>query len=125
MFGAAAMVPLFTAAGAVMLPTVLGCGLAVARTGWRSMTRYLCLLVAAGPVLFVGTDLVDSFGWSFHSLAGFVLMLAIYATITWATRFTFTAQSDGWRLSGRAKVTSLLVTFALVSILLVVSGGFK
>lgn len=124
-FGALAMLPLFVAAGAVMLPTVIGCGLAVARTEWHTMTRCLCLLVAAGPVLFVGNDLVGSFGWSLHSLAGFVLMLAIYTTIIWATRFTFSARFDRWKLSRRAKVTSLLVTAALVSILLVVSGGFK
>lgn len=95
-FGVVAMVPLFAAAGALMLPTVVGCGLAVARTGWHTTTRCLCLLVAAGPVLFVGNDLLGSFGWSLHALAGFVLMLAIYATIIWATRFTFTPQSDGW-----------------------------
>lgn len=77
------------------------------------------------PVLFVGNDLVGSFGWSLHSFAGFVLMLAIYTTIIWATRFTFSAQFDGWKLSRRARVSSLLVIAALVSILLVVSGGFK
>ena len=52
-------------------------------------------------------------------------MLAIYTTIIWATRFTFSAQFDGWKLSRRARVSSLLVIAALVSILLVVSGGFK
>jgi hypothetical protein len=86
------MLPLFVAAGALMFPTVVGCGLAVARTGWPTLTRSLCLLVAAGPVVFVGSDLVGSFGWSLHSLAGFVLMLAIYATIIGATRFTFAAR---------------------------------
>lgn len=124
-FGAVAMLPLFSAAGAVMLPTVIGCGLAIARTEWRTITRCLCLLVAAGPVLFVGNDLVGSFGWSLHSFAGFVLMLAIYTTIIWATRFTFSAQFDGWKLSGRAKVTTLLLIAASVSILFVMSGGFK
>lgn len=124
-FGALAMVPLFSAAGSLMLPTVLGCGLAIVRTEWRTITRCLWLLVAAGPVLFVGKDLVGSFGWSLHSLAGFVLMLAIYTTIISATRFTFSAQRDGWRLSGRAKATCLLVVAALVSILLVASGGFN
>lgn len=121
-FGAMAMVPLFFAAGALMFPTVIGCGLAVARTGWRTTTRCLCLLVAAGPVLFVGNDLVGSFGWSLHSLAGFVLMLAIYATIIWATRFTFTEQPDGRRLSRRARVICVLLIAALVSVLLGMSG---
>jgi hypothetical protein len=96
--GALAMLPLFIAAGAVMLPTVTGCGLAVARTRWRTITRCLCLLVAAGPVLLVGRDLVGSFGWSLQTFAGTVVMLVIYAAIIWATRFTFISQADGWRL---------------------------
>ena len=90
--GVITMLPLFVAAGSLMFPTVIGGGLAVARTGWHPLVRTLCLLAAAVPVVFVGHDLVGSFGWSLHSLTGFVLMLAIYATIIWATRFTFSAR---------------------------------
>jgi hypothetical protein len=50
---AVAMLPLFVAAGALMMPTVVGCGLAIARTQWRSITRILCLVVAAAPVLLM------------------------------------------------------------------------
>jgi hypothetical protein len=92
--GAVAMLPLFVAAGAVMLPTVVGGGLAVARTEWRPITRILCIVVAAIPVLFVGHDLVDSFGWSLRTAAGLAGLVAIYATIIWASRFTFAAQPD-------------------------------
>jgi hypothetical protein len=76
--GIICMLPRFFAAGAVMFPTVFGAGLALA-------------VVAAGPVLFVGRDLVRKFGWSIQTVAGFVSMLAIYATIIWATRFVFAA----------------------------------
>ncbi len=86
--GGVATLPLFFAAGGVMLPTVVGAGLGTARTNWHRVLRGLCLLVAAGPVIFVGHDLVDTFGWSLHTAAGFVLMLAIYAVIVWATHFT-------------------------------------
>jgi hypothetical protein len=94
-FGVVAMVPLFGAAGAVMLPTVVGGGLAVARTEWHPAVRGLCLLAATAPVLLVGNDLLGSFGWSLHSLAGFVLMLAIYSIIIRATRFAFSARRNG------------------------------
>jgi hypothetical protein len=87
--GAVGMIPLFVAAGALMFPTVAGCGLASARSEWPKAVRGLCLVVAVGPVLFVGTDLIGSFGWSLQTLAGFVMMLAVYAAIIWATRFTF------------------------------------
>ena len=113
--GAVAMLPLFVAAGGVMLPTVLGGGLARARTHWRPVTRVLWLLLAAGPVLFVGLDLVDSFGWSLHTLAGFAAMLAVYTAIIWATRFKFARQADGWRLSRRAKL--LVPGFVALSVL--------
>jgi hypothetical protein len=96
--GALAMLPLFVAAGALMFPTVLGGSLALARVDWRRLTRILWLLPAAGPIVFVGRDLIDSFGWSARSLGGFVAMVAIYATIIWAARSTFAPQLDGWHL---------------------------
>lgn len=96
------MLQLFVAAGAVMLPTVLGAGLAAARRDWHWLSRSIWLVVAAGPVIFVARDLVDAFGWSLHTLAGLAWMLAIYAAITAATRFTFAPQEDGWRLLRRA-----------------------
>jgi F0F1-type ATP synthase membrane subunit c/vacuolar-type H+-ATPase subunit K len=89
MFGVMGMLPLFVAAGAVMSPTVIGGGLAFSRERWSRITRGICLLVAAAPVVFVGSDLVDKFGWSLHAAAGFVAMLAVYGTIIRATRSTF------------------------------------
>ena len=68
--GGVATLPLFMAAGAVMFPTVVGAGLAIARTEWRRATRGICLLIAVGPVLFVGNDLRDSFGWSLRTVGG-------------------------------------------------------
>ncbi|MCC6434867.1 MAG: hypothetical protein IT196_07560 [Acidimicrobiales bacterium] len=93
--GALSMLPLFVAAGAVMLPTVVVGGLAVARTGWRPLTRWLCALVAAGPVVVVAVGLVGSFGWSLRSVAGVAMCLAIYAAVIRATRATFMARLDG------------------------------
>jgi hypothetical protein len=80
--GIAGMLPLFVAAGSVMFPTVIGGGLALARDEWHKVTRGICLAIAKLPVLFVGNDLVGSFGWSWHTLAGLVGLLAIYATIS-------------------------------------------
>ena len=92
--GAVGMLPLFVAAGALMLPTVVGGGLAVARVDWHTLTRSIWLLLAAAPVLFVGSELIDAFGWSMQMVAGFVMMSAVYSTIIWATRWTFAPQSD-------------------------------
>lgn len=90
--GVVGMLPLFVAAGAQMFPTVVGGGLALARVEWRRITRSICLVVAAGPVILVADDLVGKFGWSLRSIVGLVAMLAIYATIISATRFAFSSQ---------------------------------
>ena len=93
--GTIGMLPLFVAAGSLMMPTVVAGGLAKARVEWNTIVRWICLAVAVVPVVIVGNQLVGSFGWSLHAAAGFVGMIAIYSTIVSATRFTFTAQADG------------------------------
>jgi hypothetical protein len=62
------------------------------------LTRALCGVVAAGPVLVVSFDLVNSFGWSMQAVSGIIGMFAVYAAIVWATQFTFAPQLDGWSL---------------------------
>ena len=123
--GVITMLPLFVAAGAIMLPTVVGGGLAAARTEWHTAIRVVCCILAAAPVVFVGLGLVDSFGWSVQTMLGFLSMVAIYATIIWATRFTMVAQRDGWRMSRRAKVVTFVValTFAALPALSSVGLG--
>jgi hypothetical protein len=119
--GTIGLMPLFVGAGAVMLPTVVAGGLARARVEWNHIARWLCLALAMVPVLIVGSGLIGSFGWSLHAFVGFLAMVAIYATIVSATRFTFTAQADGWRLKRWVTIT-LFVVFGLL--LLQFSVGF-
>ncbi len=123
--GGTVTLPLFVAAGAVMFPTVVGAGLGSARVHWHRFIRAFFFLIAAGPVIFVGHDLVDSFGWSLHAVAGFVVMLAIYWTIVWATQFTFAQQEDGWRLSRKATITTLFIGATVFGVLFWAGGGFK
>lgn len=101
------------------LPTVVGGGLALSRVEWHRLTRVICLLAATGPLVFVASDLVGSFGWSLHTVAGFLTMLGIYATIISATRFTVAAQTDGWRLNRWAKVVILVILGLVVALLVV------
>ena len=107
--GTVGLLPLFVGAGAVMVPTVVGGGLAHARVEWSRLARGICLALAAAPVLFVASDLVSSFGWSLHALAGFVAMLAVYGTVVLATRFTFAAQPGGKR-----RPRWLVITFFVI-----------
>ena len=123
--GFVGMLPLFTAAGALMFPTVVGGGLGVARVNWRRVTRALCLVVAVGPVVFVARDLVRSFGWSLRATVGLVGLLVVYAPTTLATRFTFAPQNDGWRLPRWARPTIVVGAGLLIVAVVVASGGFK
>ena len=51
-------------------------------------------------------------------------MLAIYATIVGATRFTFTRQDDGWR-SRRSKTVAIAVVVFLLLLVPLAAGGIK
>jgi hypothetical protein len=103
--GIIGLMPLFVGAGAVMLPTVVAGGLARARVGWNHLVRWICLSIAMIPVLIVGSGFVGSFGWSLQAFVGLLGMVAIYATVVSATRFTFTAQPDGWRIKRWVTIT--------------------
>ena len=92
--GIIGMLPLFVAAGGQMMPTVVFGGLAAWRTDWPTIARVACMLVAAPSVLFVGSQIVDDFGWSLHSLAGLAGLLALYSLIVWATRPTMTRPAN-------------------------------
>ena len=116
--GSAGFLPLFVGAGGIMLPAVVGGGVAVWRTDLRKVSRWIWSAVAAAPFLFVGNNLVGSFGWSLHTAAGFLAMLCIYATIVSATRFTVAAQRDGWRLPRWVTVTGCVIAgLALVQLM--------
>jgi F0F1-type ATP synthase membrane subunit c/vacuolar-type H+-ATPase subunit K len=120
-FGVVGFLPLFVGAGSIMLPTVVGGGLAAWRADWRRALRVVCAIAALGPVVLVSSQLVGSFGWSLHAAVGFVGLLAIYGTIIAATRFTLEPKADGWKLSRRVKVPifvvlGLVLTYALVGL---------
>ena len=119
LFGGIGLMPLFVGAGSLMLPTVVGAGLARSRTDWRRWLRAVCAVLAAGPIVVVGWQLVDSFGWSMHALLGFLGMLAIYGIIVAATRFTMAPLADGWRLKGQIKMAILVIVGLFLTFLLV------
>jgi len=123
--GIVGMMPLFVAAGGIMFPTVIGAGLARARSDWPQWVRIVCAVVAVGPVAFVASQLIGDFGWSLQSLVGLLVMLAIYGIIMRATRYTFEPQSDGWRLPRVVRVALLLLIPTLFLLAFVGGGGLS
>jgi len=112
--GVIGMLPLFMAAGVVMLPTAVGGGLALARVEWRRWARAVALAVASVPVLFVGRDLVITFGWSVRALAGFVGLVALYAVIARTAVPTLMRPPPSVRLSRRAMITVAVLIVLLL-----------
>jgi hypothetical protein len=121
--GVIGLLPLFVGAGAIMLPTVVGGGLARARVDWHRYVRVICVVAASGPVLLVGSQLIGSFGWSLHTVAGFLAMVAIYATIIAATKQTFAPPVRGLRIDGRLRIALLVVVGLMLAYLLVGFAG--
>ncbi len=117
------MAPLFFAAGGIMFPTVIGGALAWFRTQWPFAARFVAALIATAPVVIVGKQIVDSFDWSLHALAGFVMMLAIYGVIVSATRFVVAPQFDGWRLVGWARIAGPILAFASIGLVVLATTG--
>ncbi len=119
LFGSVLMLPLFAAAGSVMLPTVVCFGLVTARPGWKRWERWAACAVGAVPMVFVSSTIIDSFGWSLHSAAGIAMAIGVYATVVRMARPTFSAHPagvhiPGWlRASAAALISALLVVFAL------------
>jgi hypothetical protein len=122
LLGVIGMLPLFMAAGAVMLPTAVGGGLALARVEWPRWARAVALAVAAVPIAFVGRDLVITFGWSVRALAGFVGLVAIYAVIARTAVPTLMRPPPSVRLPRRATIT-IAVLIAMVLLLPRVAAG--
>ncbi len=84
--------PMFSAAGSIMLPTVLTGSLALWRTEWWRWLRIslgvLSLVIPASIVRGFSED----FGWGISTLGRTLLFILIYAAIIAATRATVTPQ---------------------------------
>lgn len=85
--------PLFSAAGSSMLPTVLTASLALWRTDWWRWLRILlgisCLIIPA----FIIRDFGNDFGWGVSTFGRTLLFMLIYAIVIGATRATVTPLS--------------------------------
>ena len=118
-FGVIGMMTIFAGAGAIMLPTVVGGGLAVYRTDWRRWLRVLFAVVALPPVVAVTVGIVDEIG-IVRGVPQVVLFFAIYAIVIWAVRATLAPLRDGWRMN-RIVRGGLIVVAVLLALFLVVS----
>ncbi len=111
--------PLFVGAGALMLPTVIGGGLAVWRRDWRPWLRLLFGLVAGVPVVVVVSALVSDFGviGAIPRGLGLLVLYGVIVAVMWAA---LSPQDDGWRVPRALRAAG---SAAAVLLLLVVAIG--
>lgn len=121
--GIVGMLPIFAGAGAIMLPTVVGAGIATWRSTWRPWARAVAAVFAVGPIVFVTVGLIKEFGWSLRSLAGFTGLIAVYATVVGAARVSFTRPANGVRVP-RWLVVSLVIALVGLQLFFIVGVLF-
>ena len=105
--------PIFTGAGAMMLPTVFGATVASARTDWPRAVRVVFAVLAIPVPIIIGADLLGN-GVTGGVLVGVVLMVATYAVIVRSLDAVVAPIDDGWRMRRPVKILVLVATALLV-----------
>jgi hypothetical protein len=122
--GIVGLLPLFVAAGGIMMPTVVAGGFAAARPEMTRRLRYVCLAIAAVPVLMVANIIVTSrLGWSLHSLIGIAMVVVLYGVVVVIARPTFAARLDGRRVHRNITIVVFAVLGLLVAGMAVGAAG--
>ncbi len=121
-FGFLGTLPLFMAAGGIMMPTVVCGGLARHRSDWPTWTRTVFVLLGSSSIAFVGLQLHDDWGWGWRWWAGMGGLFAVYGAVIAMERGSMPPQQDGWRLPGVVRVAAV-VAGVLAMALPVVGAG--
>ena len=85
--------PIFAAAGAIMLPTVVLASIAIWRPSLRKSVKSVLLMLALIMPVKVCIDIVSDFGWSVATIGRSLLFVLIYSIVIFATRPTVSARS--------------------------------
>lgn len=120
-FGFVGTLPLFVAAGGIMMPTVVCGGLARHRTDWPTWTRWTFAVLGCTSIVFVGLQLHDDWAWGWRWWAGMAGLLAVYGSVIALERGSMPPQRDGWRLPGVVRVA--VVAVAVLAVLLPMVGA--
>ena len=117
---AALTLPLFTGAGAIMLPTVLMAALACWRDDWPRWGRAVAGFLALPVVVIVVGAIIDEFGADDRTVVGVAGFLVVYGVVIAALRATAAPLHDGWRL-GRAGRSAVIVVALVIAAVLAAS----
>jgi hypothetical protein len=123
-FGLLGTFPLFLGAGAIMAPTVIGGGLAMHRTDWKTGVRWAVGVIALIPVVVVAVQINGDWGWTWRWWTGMAGLGVIYGTLLRASRDTMAPQIVGWRLPRFVWIAAAIGT-AIVVLLPIIGMGLS
>ena len=84
--------PIFAAAGAIMLPSVVLASIAFWRPSLRKSVKSVLLIMALIMPIKVCVDIVSNFGWSVATIGRSLLFAVIYSSVILSTRHTVLAR---------------------------------
>ncbi len=115
--------PIMSAAGAPLAPTVVFGALALHRHTWSRWARLVCALVAAAPVAVIAVLTVAELDGIVRPMVATVWLVATYVGIVVALGPTARPLTDGWRLGRTGRiVTGVLVTTTVLVLAVGVTG---
>lgn len=119
--------PMFTGAGAIMLPTVLCASLARHRADWPKAVRVLVAVIALPAPIITVVDIARN-GLAPGRLLGMALLMATYTAVVMSTGAIVAPIDDGWRMRRRIRIlvvaaTGMLVLVAVTSVVGIASAA--
>lgn len=123
--GLLGMLPLFIGAGAAMLPTVVGGGLAVGQRTWPRPLRVLAAVVGLVPIVGVTASIADDFGLHWRLVAGASGLVLLYGGIVLAVTASLGRNEEARPLPRTLRVAGLVAATLLLLLATVGAAGLR
>jgi hypothetical protein len=119
--------PMFTAAGGIMFPTVALASIALWTGIFKKRGRIVLLALSLIFPILISRDIVRDFGWTFSTLGRILLFVAIYGLVILATRPTFSPSFESVKnrkpLSAKMKALLFAGIFVIVIVFMLLTFG--
>lgn len=121
--------PIFTAAGGIMFPSVALASVAKWNTALGKRTRGVLLLLALIIPVIISKDIVSDFGWSLATIGRILLFISIYSVVVFATKPTLSPfrneASEVVKLSKRRKMLLVVAILAIGGLFYIFTFGIS
>ncbi len=109
--------PIFTAAGGMMFPSVALASVAKWNTALGKRIRGALLLLALIIPVTISRDIVSDFGWSFATIGRILLFVSIYTVVIFATKPTVSPfRNEASEVIKMSKGKKILLVVAILAI---------